>query len=188
MFLLVLFLISLFLTIGVGVLAGMSDVKGMVIPNIYSIIIAGAFVVIYLLFMVVGGKSASGVFSSISSHLLGAFLMFAFTLVLFAFNALGGADSKLGTVYSLWVGIQGLPALLLVMTITGGVLGAAALWLRKNQPVENPPEGSWVARVQAGESKVPYGVAIVMGALFSFYHVGYFSPAVWAGIISGAGH
>ena len=59
------------------------------------------------------------------------------------------------------------------MSVAGGLLGLTALALRKWTPVKEPKENSWVARVQAGESKVPYGVAIALGALASFVEIGY---------------
>lgn len=183
MFLLVLFLICLFVAIGVGGLAGLSDLRGMVIPNIYSALVGGAFVVAFVALSLSG--TADTVFSSVWSHLLSALFMFLFTLLLFALKAVGAADSKLGTVYALWGGLAGFPAMLVFMALTGGLLGVAALVLQKWKPVKAPVAGSWVARVQGGESKVPYGVAIVVGALFSFHHVGYFDPATFAVIASG---
>lgn len=181
---LVLFLVCLFVAIGVGVLAGLSDLRGMVIPNIYSVIVGATFVAAFGVLWLMGKHSV--VFSSIWSHVLAAFLMFVVTLILFAVNAIGAADSKLGTVFALWAGVPGFPALLLFMTLTGGLLGVAALLLRKHKPVKSPAAGSWVERVQNGESKVPYGVAIVVGAVFSFYHIGYFSPETFI-VLSAAG-
>lgn len=67
---------------------------------------------------------------------------------------------------------------LFYMALVGGVLGLVALALRKWKPVKNPAEGSWIARVQAGENKVPYGAAIAAGALASFVELGYFSSEV----------
>ncbi|GJL85049.1 MAG: hypothetical protein DHS20C02_08240 [Micavibrio sp.] len=171
MFYLVLFLICLFLSLGVGVLAGLSDIRGMVIPNIYSVVIGAAFLIAFA-GLHWGGKTH--IFSSFYSHLIAAGLMFVVTVILFATRTIGAADSKLGTVFALWAGLKGFAPFLLFMTLGGGILAVAALILQKKKPFSAPKKGSWVARVQGGESKVPYGVAIVFGAVMAFYQIGYF--------------
>ncbi len=175
MFCLILFLICLFVSIGFGVLAGWSDICGMVIPNLYSAVIGVAFIVAFAgLFL--AGKG--DVFSSALSHLLAAILVFCVTLVMFSFGVMGAADSKLGTVFGLWVGLQGLVPFLVFMSFVGGALALVALVMGKYKPFKNVSDVSWAGRVQAGESKVPYGVAIVIGAFFAFYEIGYFSPSL----------
>ena len=134
--------------------------------------LVGAFAVCYVLMWVFG---YSDVFFSPLQHLLAGLIVFGVTAAMFAFNMLGAADSKLGTAFALWVGLKGLFPFLFYMTLVGGVLGLVALGLKKWTPVKAPADGSWIARVQAGESKVPYGVAIVLGALASFVNIGYFS-------------
>ncbi len=174
MFYLVLFLICLLLSVGVGALAGLSDIRGMVIPNIYSVVVGLSFFVAFT-GLYLGGKAQ--IFSPIWSHLMAAGLMFAVTLGLFAVRAIGAADSKLGTVFALWAGLKGLAPFLLFMALGGGILALAALILQKKKPFPNPAKDSWVGRVQGGESKVPYGVAIVFGAAVAFYQIGYFDPS-----------
>jgi len=185
MFYLVLFLICLFISIGVGVLASVSDIRGMVIPNIYSVIVIAAFLAAFVALSLMGNKGVF--FSSIWSHLMAAGFMFVVTVLLFAAGTLGAADSKLGSAFALWVGIKGFLPFLLLMTLAGGVLGLVALSLKKWKPVANPAEGSWVALVQGGESKVPYGVAIVFGAVIAFYHVGYFDVSNWSSLLEAGG-
>ena len=188
MFILVLFLICLFLSLGVGVLAGASDIRGMVIPNIYSIIVGAAFFVAFAVLYFSGNADGEiPIFSSLSSHLMAAGLMFVVTLVLFATRTMGAADSKLSTVFALWVGMTGFAAFLLFMTLGGGMLAIAALVLQKKKPFLTPQKGSWVARVQGGESKVPYGVAIVFGAIIAFYQIGYFDFFGFSSFLDGGG-
>lgn len=167
---LILFLICLFTVIGTGVLAAWSDFKGLVIPNLYSVIIIGGFVVAFGLMWLLG---ADHVFGPILSHLISGLIVFAITALMFALKSLGAADSKLGTAYALWVGLPGLLPFLFYMAILGGVLGVAALVLRKWRPVKSPAKGGWIAQVQGGSNKVPYGIAIVFGALCAFVHNGY---------------
>ena len=181
MLLLVVFLICLFVAVGTGVLSALSDVRGLVIPNIYSVVVMGAFVVAYGALWVFGH---GGVFQSLVSHILSALVVFLVTLIMFAMRGIGAADSKLATAYAFWVGMAGFLPFLLYMSLFGGVLGLTSLLLRKFKPFKSPSEGSWAAQVQAGESKVPYGVAIVFGALVSFVKLGYLSGGVLASFLA----
>lgn len=181
MILLTLFLVCVFVALGTAVLASVSDLRGLTIPNLYSVIVIAAFVVCYVI-MWLGGRD--DVFGSVASHLIAALIVFGVTLAMFAFKALGAADSKLGTAFALWAGLPGLMVFLFYMALAGGVLGMAALVLQKWRPVKSPPDGSWIARVQAGESKVPYGLAIAFGALASFVKLGYFDPEVLSSFLS----
>ncbi len=181
MLLLIIYLACMFVVIGVGVLAGLSDIRGLKIPNIYSLVVILAFVACYGVLRVFG---EAGMFYSLSSHLLGAVIVFGVTAAMFAFGLMGAADSKLGTAYALWVGLRGIFPFVFYMTFAGGILALVALALRKWKPFSSPPEGSWIARVQDGESKVPYGVAIVFGALASFVNIGYFSIDVLESLLT----
>ena len=180
MFLLIIYLVCLFIAIGTGVFAGLSDIRGLKIPNLYSGVVILAFVACYGLLWAFG---RGDVFSSLSSHLLGAVIVFGVTAAMFAFGMIGAADSKLGTAYALWVGLLGIFPFLFYMTLAGGVLGVVSLVIKKRKPFKSPSKGSWVAQVQAGESKVPYGVAIVFGALASFVNIGYFDLDVLASFL-----
>ena len=175
MFSLILFLTCLFIAVAVGAMAAWSDIKGMVIPNWHSGAIIASFFVAFVLMHLLGHPE---VFSSIASHLTAAVAIFLITVALFGLKTIGAADSKLSTAYAFWAGVAGLPAFLFYMSVAGGLIGLGALALRKWQPVKNPAPGGWIARAQAGENKVPYGVAIVCGALASFVKLGYFSGAV----------
>jgi len=140
----------------------------------------GAFGVCYLLMWLLGRED---VFTSLGGHLMAAAGMFVVTLMMFVAGALGAADSKLGAAYALWVGMQGLIFYLFYMALIGGVLAIIALALKKWPLVKGPQEGSWVAQVQGGASKVPYGIAIVLGALASFVKMGYLSVEVLSSFV-----
>lgn len=167
---LVLYLACVLTALGTGVLAGLSDYRGMTIPNLYSVIIMAAFALAFVLLALFG---PGYVFFGLASHLLAGILVFGVTVALFAARVIGAADSKLASAYALWVGIPGLPAFLFYTALAGGVLALAALALGKWKFVRSPVAGSWVARAQGGESKVPYGIAIAVGALASFVKLGY---------------
>lgn len=180
MILLIVFLICLFVVAGTGVLSALSDVRGLTIPNMYSGIIIGAFALCYAALWF-GGRE--DVFSSLYSHGLSGLIVFVVTLVMFMSGGIGGGDSKLATAFAFWVGVKGLIPFVFYMSVVGGLLALSALVLQKCKPVKAPKEGGWVARVQGGESKVPYGVAIVAGALASFVKIGYLDVEVLSSFV-----
>ena len=182
MFLLIIFLVCLFIVAGTGILAALSDIRGMVIPNMYSGIIIAAFFLCYTV-MWLGGRD--DVFAPFSSHLLSALVIFLLSLAMFAAKGIGGGDSKLATAFAFWMGLKGLIAFVFYMSLAGGVVALIGLALRKWKPfkIKRGQSKTWIARVQKGESKVPYGVAIVAGALASFLKIGYFDSEVLSSFI-----
>jgi len=173
---LTIFLSCVFTALGAAILAGASDYKGLTISNIYTLVVLGGFSIAYMAIYLLGGPP---VFAPILSHILSALIVFGVTAVMFTFGALGAADSKLGTAFALWVGLAGLPVFLFWMALMGGILGLAALIVQKKKPFKNAARGSWLAQVQAGQNKVPYGIAIAFGAVMSFAKMDYLSPALW---------
>ena len=170
---LIIFLACLFTAVAFGVMAAMTDFRGMKIPNLYSVLIFAAFVVCYGALWV--GGYADSVFSPLLSHVSAFAAVFVITLLLFFARVWGAGDQKLISAYAIWFGIGGLPVFLIYTTLFGGILGVGALVLRKWKPFKTPPKGSWIDQVQAGASKVPYGMAITAGALASFVKIGYVS-------------
>lgn len=170
---LTLFLVFIFVVLGIGILAGLADFRGLTIPNLYSGLILGAFPLCYALMWVFGVQGE--IFSPLWSHLGAAALIFAISAAMFYLGIMGAADSKLASAYALWLGLGALPLYLFVMTLVGALLGVLALYIKKNKPFKAPKEGGWVAQLQAGKNKVPYGIAIVIGAAYGFYVAGYLS-------------
>lgn len=160
----------IFVALGVGVMSAHSDVKGMTIPNFHGVIIICAFVLCYGALWLGGYQEA---FYPIVSHLLSFGIVFGATVALFALKLIGAGDSKLASAYAVWFGVPGLIPFLFYMALVGGVLGLFALLIRKFKFFKDPKPDSWIAQVQGGENKVPYGVAIVIGALASFIKIGY---------------
>ncbi len=172
MIFLIIFLLGIFLTLAIAVMAGVSDWRSMTIPNSYSVYVIIVFVFCYAV-LYLGGQH--GALSSLSSHLLSAGITFGVTFVLFSMGVLGAGDSKFGTACALWIGVKLLPIFLFYMTLCGGVLGVVALCIKKYKPIDSPREGSWIAQVQSGKDKVPYGIAICFGLALAFFYSGYFS-------------
>lgn len=167
----ILFLSCIFVALAFGAMAAVSDFRGMTIPNGYSVVIFGAFAACYALMW--GGGVHDAVFADLSSHLIGFAVVFGLTLVLYSMKVWGAGDQKMISAFAVWFGFAGLPLFLTYTAIFGGLIGIAALCIRKFKPFATPPQGSWVETVQAGESKVPYGIAIAAGALASFVKIGY---------------
>lgn len=172
MFSLIIFLTFIFCILGVGALAAWSDIKSLTIPNMYSVIILAAFPLCVALMWLFGSLD---IFNAWWSHLGALGVVFVVSAAMFHFNLMGAADSKLASAYALWVGLGHVPAFLFIMTFAGAILGAVAIFIRKTKPFKNAKEGGWIAQLQAGGNKVPYGVPIVIGAAFAFHHSGYLS-------------
>ena len=183
MILLIIFLICVFVTIAVGGLAGFSDIRSMTIPNSYSVYVMASFCVAYTA-LYLGGYSYE-IFGTLLSHVISAVMAFLLTFVLFALKIIGAGDSKFATACALWIGAKYIPIFLFFMTLVGGLLGVVALYIKRKKPFEAPAEGSWVAQVQGGADKVPYGVAISLGMYIAFMHAGYFSVETWSLFLGG---
>lgn len=180
MLILVIYLICLFVAIGLTGLAGLSDVKGLTIPNSYSLYMVGAFAIAYAALYY--GSPEADIFGSIISHSISALVFFVVTFILFALNVLGAGDSKFGAACALWVSLKYLPIYLFFMTLFGGILGIVTLYIKHKKPFKSPADGSWISQAQNGIDKVPYGVAIGFGAVVTFIYAEYLSPAIWASI------
>jgi prepilin peptidase CpaA len=162
------------IALGFGAAAALSDVNRLIIPNNYVLFILGAFAIAFGTSLIFASETSF--FSSWKNHLLSGGLTFVVTFALFHFKVIGGGDAKLLSVYGLWVGLSGLMPLLFYMAVVGGVLGIMTLIFNKKQLVAKPSEGGWIAKAQGGLQEVPYGVAIFIGALGSFWSVGYLQP------------
>ncbi len=157
--------------LGFGAAAAWSDYSRLIIPNMYAACIGAAFVPAFLFTAFFAGEASF--FLSWKSHLLAGLFVFGVTYVLFYFKMIGGGDSKLLSVYALWVGLSGLMPLFFFMALVGGVLGGVTLALKKWKPIKKPIKDSWVEGAQKGKQDVPYGIAIFVGALAAFWSSGY---------------
>ena len=171
---LMVFIFCVVAALGIGILAGMSDFKGLTIPNMYPVMVAGAA----LPAIGVSYFSGAHIMGPPLAHLVVGFAILVITFVLFSLKVFGGGDSKLLAAYALWAGPKGIVALLFYMAISGAVLGIFTILVMKRKPFKTVREGSWIARVQAGENRVPYGIPIVIGAVIAFLQIGFFSPGV----------
>jgi prepilin peptidase CpaA len=162
------------IALGFGGAAAWSDATRLKIPNLYAAYIGAAFFPAFLLHMFFASEVT--IFASFTNHLIAAFVVLGVTYIMFYLKLLGGGDSKLLSVYALWTGLSGLLPFLFFMSLIGGALGLSTLLLNKNKFVEKPTSGSWIDKSQKGGKDVPYGVAIFLGALITFWQVGYIAP------------
>ncbi|QQG36971.1 MAG: prepilin peptidase [Micavibrio aeruginosavorus] len=184
MLFLVVFLSALLAAIGLGLLSAWSDMRGMTIPNGYSVGILLAFVFAFIACRLGGNPEP---FGGLAAHLITGALVFAVTFCMTIGKMMGGGDSKLMTAYAFWMGPQNIMVFLFAMAAFGFLLGWLALFFKKAKPFKNATEGSWLARVQGGQAVIPYGVPIMTGALFAFIDGGYASLDMLAGFLQAAG-
>lgn len=171
-----LFLIVFCLMVAVGfsISSAVSDFRSMTIPNMFAGLIVLAFIPAYLADMLTG--DGLQFFADWKNHAIAAAVMFVITFLLFTARIIGAGDSKLCAALALWTGLGGLAPYLFYMAVLGALLGATTKLLNSKKLVADPAAGSWIARSQAGEQGVPYGIAICFGAIIAFYELGYFSP------------
>lgn len=142
------------------IVAAISDVATMKIPNRISLLLVGGFVVAALL----AGLPAQQILTSIA----GAGIVFAAGFACFAFGWMGGGDVKLAAAAALWLGLGHLLDYLLLAAIGGGLLTLALLVIR-HIPLPAMALGwDWAARLHDRRTGIPYGVALAGAALLVY--------------------
>jgi prepilin peptidase CpaA len=173
-----LFALALF-TAGLMVSAALSDLAKLTIANIISILIAVCFFVAYGLNYAFGHD---GIFQSLSSHLIAGGVMFAIMVGLFFMKLFGGGDAKIIPAISLWVGLDGLALFLMITSVGGGLLAIISIGLRKTrlgnltlEKLSHHPKlkDGWFGALAQDKKIVPYGIAIAIGGVWTFRHLGY---------------
>lgn len=94
-------------------------------------------------------------------------IAFGVGFALFALNVMGGGDVKFFASLSVWFSLYSFPAFLVATAIAGGIVGVIALIIAgvRTHTKTRPPGDIWRARV-------PYGVAIAGGFIFSSQVIG----------------
>lgn len=134
-------------------MAAITDIKSLSIPNIIPIFILAAFA-----FTVVFDPTY---FVNLENSLISAATIFVITFVMFAAGILGAGDSKLLAVLGLWIPVSTIWGFVLIMSVVGAMLGVVAIFIRKQEFLSHRfSEVSWFGQLQQGRSAVPYAVAI----------------------------
>lgn len=145
---------------GLTVAATVTDLRSYRIPNRISLAVAGLFPV-----YVLAGFADAG------SGLLAGGIVFAIGVFLFARGWMGGGDVKLLAAVSLWAGTELLLPMILIVSITGGIMSAVE-WIRTGGltrilsryiPTIDVGPALTAGREQA---VVPYAAAILAGAIY----------------------
>lgn len=140
------------------VVAALSDLVTMTIPNRIPLLILAAFA---------PAAWAAGLdLQLIGWHLLVGFIALAIFFGMFAINWIGGGDAKLAAAIALWIGP--FPTLLewtLLFALYGGVLTLLLLAVRRVPLPISLLRYDWIARLHLPKGSVPYGIALAGAAL-----------------------
>jgi len=92
----------------------------------------------------------------------------AVTFACFAMGWVGGGDAKVAAAAALWFGFGHLLNYLLYASLFGGALTLLLLQFRQ-WPLPYPLAAqSWLLKLHAKESGIPYGIALAIGALMIY--------------------
>jgi prepilin peptidase CpaA len=137
--------------------AAATDLFTMTISNRVSLALAAGFLLLAL---------ASGMgFSELLQHLGAGAAVLTMAFACFAMGWVGGGDAKVAAAAALWFGFGHLLNYLLYASLFGGALTLLLLQFRQ-WPLPYALAGqSWLLRLHAKESGIPYGIALAIGAL-----------------------
>ena len=137
--------------------AAASDLLTMTISNRVSLALAAGFLVVAL---------ASGMgLSDILLHAGAGAAVLTVAFACFAMGWVGGGDAKVAAAAALWFGFTDLMNYLVYASMFGGALTVLLLQFRQ-WPLPYALAGqTWLLRLHAKESGIPYGIALALGAL-----------------------
>jgi prepilin peptidase CpaA len=137
--------------------AAASDLLTMTISNRVSLALAAGFLVVAL---------ASGMgLSDILLHAGAGAAVLTVAFACFAMGWVGGGDAKVAASAALWFGFADLLNYLVYASMFGGALTLVLLQFRQ-WPLPYALAGqTWLLRLHAKESGIPYGIALALGAL-----------------------
>ncbi len=122
--------------------AAATDVRSYRIPNLIPLAMLAAFT----MWLFAGGAR-----TGLTGAAVALAIAFLFGLLLWHFGVWGGGDAKLLAAMAPWVGLAGLPRLVAIMAVAGGILAVGFLiWGRLAGPSRPAPR------------HLPYGVAIAV--------------------------
>lgn len=137
--------------------AAASDLLTMTISNRVSLALVVGFLVVAL---------ASGIgLSDILLHAGAGAAVLTVAFACFAMGWVGGGDAKVAAAAALWFGFADLMNYLVYASLFGGALTLLLLQFRQ-WPLPYALAGqTWLLRLHAKESGIPYGIALALGAL-----------------------
>lgn len=142
------------------IVAGLTDLTSMKIPNWVS----GLLVLIFVPAALLAGLPLS----DILAHLGVAICALLVGMLMFALRWLGGGDAKLMAATCLWLGFEGSGIFVIYTALVGGLLGLGLLLARQHVRPFLPTGPGWIATLMEPKGDIPYGVAIAAGALLAY--------------------
>lgn len=140
--------------------AAASDLFTMTISNRVSLALVAGFFVLAL----AGGMG----FYDIGMHMAAGVTVLVIAFSCFAMGWVGGGDAKLAAAAALWFGFGHLMNYLLYASLFGGALTLLLLQFRQwPMPVALAGQ-TWLMRLHAKETGIPYGIALAIGALMIY--------------------
>ena len=140
--------------------AAASDLFTMTISNRVSLVLAAGFLVLALL---------SGMdFHDILSHLGAGLSVLMVAFACFAMGWIGGGDAKVAAAAALWFGFDHLMNYLVYASLFGGALTLLLLQFRQWPLPYAFADQTWLIRLHAKDSGIPYGIALAIGALMIY--------------------
>src|SRR5476649_2877706 len=140
--------------------AAASDLFTMTISNRVSLALVAGFVVLAVL----GGMGLTDILMHVGAGATVLVVSFA----CFAMGWVGGGDAKVAASAALWFGFGHLLDYLLYASLFGGALTLLLLQFRQ-WPLPYAFAGqTWLLKLHAKESGIPYGIALAIGALMIY--------------------
>ena len=140
--------------------AAVSDLLTMTISNRISLALVAGFLALALL----GGM---GLYD-FALHVAAGATVLVVAFGCFTMGWVGGGDAKVAAAAGLWFGFGHLMNYLLYASLFGGVLTLLLLQFRQ-WPLPYALSGqTWLIRLHAKESGIPYGIALAIGALMIY--------------------
>lgn len=149
------------------VVAAVSDLLTMTIPNRLVIAVAGAFAI--------AAPLAGLGLAEIGLHVAAATLVLVVGFLLFAPGWIGGGDAKLAAALALWLGFEPLLAWFVMFALLGGALTMGTLYYRKAPLPARLSGVDWIARLHQPACGVPYGIALSAGTLVLWPNTAWFA-------------
>ncbi len=137
--------------------AAVTDVISFTIPNLLSIVLTGAFLVL----APIAGLSLSDTLF----HGLAGFATLALGFGLFLLHVVGGGDVKLLAATAVWTGWPHLGPFLLAVALAGGLVAVLLIIARRVARLAQLDPTSRFGRLMSTKEGVPYGVAIAIAGL-----------------------
>jgi prepilin peptidase CpaA len=140
--------------------AAVSDLFTMTISNRVSLALVAGFLVL---------APFSGIAPyDMLSHAAAGAMVLAVTFACFAMGWVGGGDAKMAASVALWFGFGHLLNYLVYASLFGGALTLVLLQFRQWPLPYSLAGQSWLLRLHAKESGIPYGIALAVGALMIY--------------------